>query len=135
MLPPGWLPEWSSLFGWLAIWAAATPLLVFVGSWAASLALHGLLLLFRAGDGGWRATFRVVNYVGGAANTLLAIPFAGFLAAPWGFGCAVAGLASAHGASRGRVVAAIMTGGLAVLLAVVGCLVLVALAFATRVLA
>lgn len=126
------MPDWGSVVVYLALWALATPVLVLAGAFLVSFYIQGFLRLLRAGAAGWRATFRVVNYVGGAANLLLAFPFVGILAAPWGMACAMAGLASAHGASRGRVGVALALAALVVAFASLGALLLVVLAFATR---
>jgi len=80
-------------FGWLAL---ATPLIVLVGAWVAPTLLHLALRLVGGGKGGWGVTFRTVNYVGAAANLVLAVPVLGALALPWGGFCLIAGLASAQ---------------------------------------
>ncbi len=126
------IPEWTTVVGYLAIWALATPFLVMAGAWLATFYLQGFLRLLGAGAAGWRATFRVLNYVGGSANLLLAFPFVGIVAGPWGLGCAMAGLASAHGASRTRVGVALSLAALVVAFAALGALLLVVLAFTMR---
>lgn len=90
MLPWG---QVFRFFGWLA---AVTPVLVAVGSWVGPTLIHGALRLLGGGKGGWGVTFRVTNYVGAAANLILAIPMLGMLAMPWGVFCLVAGLGAAH---------------------------------------
>jgi len=82
-----------SFFGWLAL---ATPLLVFVGSWVGPALLHLALRIVGGGRGGWGVTFRVTNYIGAAANLVLAVPILGALALPWGGYCLLAGLSAAH---------------------------------------
>ncbi len=126
------LPEWVTILGYLGLWALATPVLVLGGAFLAAFYLHGFLRLVGAGAAGWRSTFRVLNYVGGSANLLLAIPFLGILAGPWGLGCAMAGLASAHGASRPRVGVALTLAAGVVAFAALGALLLVVLAFTMR---
>ena len=126
------MPEWGTVLGYLAFWALATPFLILAGAFLGSAYLHGWLRLLGAGRGGWRATFRVLNYVGGSANLLLAIPFVGIVAGPWGLGCALLGLASAHGAARGRVGLALGLAAFLVAFVAMGALVLVLLAFASR---
>lgn len=126
------IPEWTTLVGYLAIWALATPLLVLAGGFLATFYIQGFLRLLKAGKAGWRPTFRVLNYVGGSANLLLAFPFVGILAGPWGLGCAMAGLASAHGASRARVGVALSLAAAGVAFAALGALLLVVLAFTMR---
>jgi len=80
-------------FGWLAL---ATPLLVMVGSWIGPTLLHLALRLLGGGRQGWSVTFRVANYIGAAANLILAVPILGALALPWGGYCLLAGLSAAH---------------------------------------
>jgi hypothetical protein len=126
------IPEWTTVVGYLALWALATPFLVLAGSFLAALYLQGFLRLLGAGAAGWRPTFRVLNYVGGSANLLLAFPFVGIVAGPWGLGCAMAGLASAHGASRARVGVALSLAAAGVAFAALGTLLLVVLAFTMR---
>jgi hypothetical protein len=132
LLTGDFLPEWVTVLGYLGVWAVATPLLVLSGAFLATFYLHGFLRLLGIGVAGWRSTFRVLNYVGGSANLILAIPFLGILAGPWGLGCAMAGLASAHGASRPRVGVALTLAAAVVAFAALGVLLLVVLAFTMR---
>ncbi len=126
------IPEWTTVLAYMSLWALATPFLVLTGAFLASFYLQGFLRLVGVGAAGWRSTFRVLNYVGGSANLLLAIPFLGILAGPWGLGCAMAGLASAHGASRTRVGVAMTLAALGVAFAALGTLLMVVLAFTMR---
>lgn len=80
-------------FMWLAL---VTPILVALGAWVAPTLLHLALRACGGGRGGWGVSFRVTNYVGAAANLVLALPYVGILAFPWSAHCLVAGLAAAH---------------------------------------
>lgn len=93
----GILPSWGSAWEFLKLWAFLSPLLVAVGTLVGATLIHAMLRLLRGGKAGWVSTFRVLNYVGGSANLLLAVPWLGILAAPWALACAALGLASAHG--------------------------------------
>lgn len=131
VLSQGILPAWSDAFVFLVAWALSTPLLVLGGAFVAVPGLHLLLRLVGAGGSGWRATLRVANYIGGAVHFLLAIPLVGFVAGPWGAGCAVLGLASAHRVSPARILAAALVGCLLLLGAAILALAMVWFAFAT----
>ena len=131
-LSQGLLPDWSEAFHVLMLWALATPLLVLIGAFAVPFAVQSLLRLVRGGGGGWRATFRVLNYTGGAVHLLLAIPFVGFLAAPWGFACTLPALAAAHRTSGRRVAAAFALAAFLMLGSLLLSLLMVWFAFSTQ---
>lgn len=131
-LSQGLLPDWSEAFHVLTLWALATPVLVLIGAFTVTYSVHGLLRLVRAGSGGWRATFRVLNYTGGAVHLLLAIPLVGFLAAPWGFAYTLPALAAAHRTSVGRVAAAFALAAFLMLGSLLLSLLMVWFAFSTR---
>ncbi|MFN7340455.1 MAG: YIP1 family protein [Opitutia bacterium] len=116
----GLLPSWGAAWEFFRIWALVSPLLVVVGTVVGATLVHAMLRLMRGGKAGWVSTFRVLNYVGGSANLLLAVPLLGMLAGPWALACAALGLAAAHGDTTAKSVGAfVLTGllGLACLLA------------------
>ena len=90
------LLPWGQVYRFFGWYALITPILVGVGALVGPTLVHLALRLLGGGKAGWGATFRVTNYVGAAANLILAVPILGMLAMPWGGFCLVAGLGSAH---------------------------------------
>lgn len=110
----GFLPSWGTAWEVFKVWALLSPLIVVVGTLVGATLLHAMLRLTRGGKAGWLATFSVLNYVGGSANVLLAIPYLGLLAGPWALSCAALGLSAAHGDPLPKSVGAfVLLGGLA----------------------
>lgn len=128
----GLLPSWSSAWEFFRIWALLSPALVILGTFVGATLLHAMLRLLRGGKAGWTATFRVLNYVGGSANLLLAVPLVGILAGPWALACATLGLASAHGDSSLKPAAAFVLTGLLALACLLAALVIALLPFLTQ---
>jgi len=127
----GLLPSWGRAWEFFQIWALVSPLLVVVGTAVGATLLHAMLRLMRGGKAGWAATFRVLNYVGGSANLLLAIPLLGILAGPWALACAALGLASAHGDTPFKAAASFVLTGLLALACLLAALVIALLPFVT----
>lgn len=128
----GILPSWGSAWEFLQIWALASPLLVVVGTLVGTTLIHAMLRLLRGGKAGWVSTFRVLNYVGGSANLLLAVPWLGILAGPWALACAALGLASAHGDPAVKSFGAFALAGLLTLACLLAAAVIALLPFLTQ---
>jgi hypothetical protein len=128
----GILPSWGSAWEVFKLWALLSPLIVVVGTLLGATLLHAMLRLLRGGRGGWISTFRVLNYVGGCANVLLAIPLLGLLAGPWALACAGLGLAAAHGDPPLKVSGAFLLAGLLALACLLSAVVIVLLPFLVR---
>lgn len=128
----GLLPSWGAAWEFFQLWALLSPLLVVVGTLVGATLIHAMLRLMRGGKAGWTSTFRVLNYVGGSANILLAIPLLGILAGPWALACAALGLASAHGDTAFKSAGAFVLTGLLALACLVAALVIALLPFLTQ---
>jgi hypothetical protein len=125
----GLLPSWGSVWDFFQLWALLSPVLVLLGTLVGATLIHAMLRLLRGGKAGWVATFRVLNYVGGSANLLLAVPLLGLLAGPWALACAALGLAAAHGDTPLKSVGAFVLTGLLALACLLAALVIALLPF------
>jgi hypothetical protein len=99
---------WGQIYRYMGYHALLTPVLVTLGVLVTSALIHLGLMLFGGGKRGWGVTFRVMNYVGGAANAVLALPFFGILAFPWGAYCLLAGLSAGHRDASWKTILAIL---------------------------
>lgn len=85
-----------------------TPLYVLTSIFVSSALLHGCLLIFKGGENGFQATFRVVSY-SQAACALAVVPFVGSAAGwIWQLCVQFIGLREIHGISYGKVFAAFL---------------------------
>lgn len=122
--------------GWGLMMVVLAPLFVLIGVFLAAAILHLALLIVGGADGGFEATVRVVCYTQ-TAQLAGIVPFCGgIIALIWTVILYVVGLATAHRTTRGRalvavllpliaccgvvVVAAVLAGGLAAILAARG---------------
>jgi len=128
----GMLPSWGSAWEFFQLWALLSPVVVVAGTVLGATLIHAMLRLLRGGKAGWISTFRVLNYVGGSANVLLAIPLLGILAGPWALSCAALGLASAHGDVPLKTFGAFTLTGLLAIACLLAALVIALLPFVTQ---
>ena len=109
-----YLPYLATRF---SFWEALTsPLKILVGILVGAVAMHLLLLLFRARPGSFRTTLAAVGYAFGI-TILLAVPVCGFpVTAAWLAVVLVVGLAAAHRCTTGKAAAAVFLPGVLVIL-------------------
>lgn len=102
-----------------------TPLIILVGLFLSAWVLHFFLFIVGGAKKGVQATFRVVAYTE-AVSLFMVLPVVGVpISFVWGLVSATAGLAAAHGISRGRAFLALVLPVVVLIALVVGAVVLV----------
>jgi hypothetical protein len=92
----------------IVIWAALSPLLVFLGLFLASGIIHLCLMLVGGANRSFETTFRVVCFTSGSAGLFSMVPFCGgIIAAVYQIVLECIGLSRAHQTTTGKALLAI----------------------------